>query len=281
MTTTFVGGVHWLGFRSDFGSRRGDGRRSGPLAVQGLWYSLTLLAILGGARVRPLPGVPLLPRRTRRCPTSCPCRSFLIGTLGAVHPHPAADHARSGALFDIGVAGPFAGLPRGGAGAARRPRDVDRRAAAAGVQRRRARRAAALQGRRVAGVGRHPRRTCSLNLHPMAFAAWFGLLVTALNLLPIGQLDGGHIAYAALGRRSLYVTIGDDRAWRSACASTRRQWIVWTGPAGRDALALRLAPSADVGRARPARPHAPAAGASWRWSCSSSASRRRRSSRST
>jgi membrane-associated protease RseP (regulator of RpoE activity) len=42
--------------------------------------------------------------------------------------------------------------------------------------------------------------------HPTFMAAWFGLLVTALNLLPIGQLDGGHVLRAAVGRRQPWIS---------------------------------------------------------------------------
>ncbi len=49
--------------------------------------------------------------------------------------------------------------------------------------------------------------SASVHEHPTFMAAWFGLLVTALNLLPIGQLDGGHVLRAVAGRRQPMVSM--------------------------------------------------------------------------
>jgi membrane-associated protease RseP (regulator of RpoE activity) len=66
-----------------------------------------------------------------------------------------------------------------------------------------------------------------LLLSPVGLAAWAGILVTALNLLPLGQLDGGHVAYALCGRRrSYWIGLGTiavmlvlSRSWPG--------WIIW------------------------------------------------------
>ena len=59
-------------------------------------------------------------------------------------------------------------------------------------------------------------------LHPMAFAGWIGLLVTAFNLLPMGQLDGGHIMYGLFGRKHLWIA-------RATLAAILLLGILWQG----------------------------------------------------
>jgi membrane-associated protease RseP (regulator of RpoE activity) len=63
-------------------------------------------------------------------------------------------------------------------------------------------------------------------LHPVAFAGWAGLLVTALNLIPVGQLDGGHILYSLMGEKSRHmiwpvvvILIGLGTLWSG--------WFLW------------------------------------------------------
>jgi membrane-associated protease RseP (regulator of RpoE activity) len=65
-------------------------------------------------------------------------------------------------------------------------------------------------------------------VHPVALAGWVGLFVTALNLFPVGQLDGGRIAYALFGRRHRLVGIVTFLALLALGVVTgAANWMVW------------------------------------------------------
>jgi len=64
-------------------------------------------------------------------------------------------------------------------------------------------------------------------LHPVAFAGWIGLLVTSFNLLPIGQLDGGHITYALLGEKHRWVSKGMIPVLVILGILFWEGWIIW------------------------------------------------------
>ena len=68
----------------------------------------------------------------------------------------------------------------------------------------------------------------SVNIHPMVFAAWFGMLATAWNLLPFGQLDGGHLTYAT-PRRSVALS-SRSRPWPASIVMCfiSDSWMVMT-----------------------------------------------------
>jgi membrane-associated protease RseP (regulator of RpoE activity) len=120
-----------------------------------------------------------------------------IGTLGAFIRIRSPIYTRQ-ALFDVGIAGPLAGfatlLPFLAIGIALSKRSL-------GI---------ADHGELTFGVPAIQRifewiifpgvRPADILLHPIARAAWVGILATTLNLIPIGQLDGGHILYAFVGR---------------------------------------------------------------------------------
>ena len=223
LTTTWVGAFHYAGYLLDF--------RNTPIAfgtsmyLGGLWYSLTILAILGAHEMGHYFAC-VHYRVSASLPYFIPVPPpVLTGTLGAFIRIRQPIRSKR-VLFDVGIAGPLAGfivaLPALVVGIwlshiAQLPKDFS--GLSLGEP---------LLFRAVSWLiwGTVP-DGYSLNLHPMAFAAWFGLLATSLNLFPIGQLDGGHISYAVLGRRSSRITLF---AIGIAIVLTfvSMSWLVWT-----------------------------------------------------
>ena len=134
-----------------------------------------------------------------RCCCRChPGPPYFIGTFGAIIRLRGPILNRR-ALFDIGVSGPLAGFIVAVVALVigLNMSTVVDRTSTHGLQ---LGEPLLLQFISWLVVGSIPPQA-DIILHPIGFAAWFGLFVTSLNLLPIGQLDGGHVAYALWGKR--------------------------------------------------------------------------------
>ncbi len=148
-----------------------------------------------------------------------------LGTLGAfIRMRSPIPNRR--VLFDVGVAGPLAGLvvalPLFIAGLMLAPAQPHPLLYGDGLLPR----ALIFLVERLRGleVGEH------VMIHPLSFAAYIGLFITALNLLPAGQLDGGHMAYALLGRRSSFLTFAVIAALVAiGLFASRTTWLIWAG----------------------------------------------------
>ena len=139
-------------------------------------------------------------------PYFIPAPTF-IGTFGALIRIKSPIRSRK-ALFDIGIAGPIAGflvavpvLFWGLALSKPMPASATDSAIEFGYPL-----IFHIVNRALAPFIHHPTPLSNLYLHPIAVAAWVGMFATALNLLPGGQLDGGHITYAVSPRAHKGVT---------------------------------------------------------------------------
>jgi membrane-associated protease RseP (regulator of RpoE activity) len=224
-TTTVMGRFHYEGFLIDFVPRPLLFTSNTELWLGGLWYSVPLLAILGAHEM----GHYLACRiygidATLPFFLPLPPPIGLSGTLGAFIRIRGRITTRP-VLFDMAAAGPIAGFV------------IAVPAMIAGLMMSRVVRLPAdfvglelgepLLFKAVSfAVFGSIADGWSVNLHPMAMAAWFGLLVTAMNLMPVGQLDGGHISYAVFGRRSSHITLV-ALAGIVGLAMFAYSWIVW------------------------------------------------------
>jgi membrane-associated protease RseP (regulator of RpoE activity) len=202
--------------------------RPGEL-VNGVPFALTLLLILGTHEL-----AHFVCSKWHRVPASLPLfipgLPILVGTFGAIIRVRGPILERK-ALFDIGISGPLAGFVVAiialvvGLGWSRVEVGVNTNSPflVGG--------SLLLDAIVSLMMGDLP-RGFSVNLHPIAEAAWFGLFVTCLNLIPIGQLDGGHVAYAMWGERQRTIAFAALPILLALGYFGWHGWLVWVGVAG-------------------------------------------------
>ena len=225
VTTTLAGVDHYASFYAAFRTIELP-FSTWELIVRGLWYSVSILAILGAHEFGHYYACRYY-KVDASLPYFLPMPFVLTGTFGAFirirQPIPGKRE-----LFDIGIAGPIAGflvavpvllIGMYLSSVVEIPKDFDGTVFELGEPLLFKAAAWLTFGTVADGY--------TVNMHPMAFAAWFGLLATALNLFPMGQLDGGHISYAVLGRWSTAVTVGTV-ACLVGLSFLSSSWVVWT-----------------------------------------------------
>lgn len=191
VTTTWAGALH----------QAGEVLNAADVAA-GLPYSFGLLSILGVHELGHY--FTALRNRMKVTPPYFIPVPFALGTFGAFIKLQSPPENRS-ALFDVAVAGPLAGFI------------IAVPALVVGLQE-----SVVLSGPHLEGaqggtsfassimfallaklsLGSRIHEGYLVQLNALAFAGWLGLIVTALNLIPVGQLDGGHIARAMFGRQN-------------------------------------------------------------------------------
>lgn len=224
VTTTWVGADHYLSYFLGF-AKTPIPFTGWELMARGLWYSVPVLAILGAHEFGHYYACRYYGVNAS-LPYFLPMPFVLTGTLGAfIRIRQPVPNKRQ--LFDIGIAGPIAGfvvaVPVLFAGmylsrVVAIPTEFEGLVFELGEP-------LLFQAAAWLTFGPVP-DGYTVSMHPMAFAAWFGLLATALNLFPIGQLDGGHISYAVLGRKSTAVTLATV-ACLVGLTFVSSSWVVW------------------------------------------------------
>ena len=193
----------------------------------GLWYSIGIISILGAHEM----GHYLMCKKygiKATLPFFIPFIPFgnPFGTMGAVIKMEAFIPSRK-ALFDVAVAGPLAGL------ALTIPAiyfgiklsdivDISQGGSEGVIYLGESFLYAKLS---ALAIGALPENT-DVMLHPLAYAGWAGLFVTALNLLPIGQLDGGHVVYALIGRKHNIIAISALIGFGLIAAFVYHGWVL-------------------------------------------------------
>lgn len=202
-TTTFIGSKEIIGITP-------VALRDNPqLLWQGLYYSLPLITILGIHEIAHYLTARIYGMKTT-LPYFIPIPVFL-GTFGAfISLRSPIPHRK--ALFDISIAGPIAGLITtiplliwGLSQSQIVP--LTAKSSLLNIHSFNSHHSFLLHLLGKLALGNALTADTAINLHPMAVAGAIGLMVTVLNLMPIGQLDGGHITHAMFGQ-NMAVTIG-------------------------------------------------------------------------